>query len=54
VVLQLLEDENAQHLAMFMAMVDRVDKLEQELHEMQEERGRQKNSRRGMFSLQVC
>ena len=51
--MQLLEDENAQQTAMLMTMVDRVDKLEQDLHDMQEERERQRNSRWGMFSLQA-
>ncbi len=50
--LQLLEEENAQQSAMILGMIDRVDKLEQDLHELQEERERQRNSRWGMFSLQ--
>lgn len=53
VLMQLLEDENAQQTAMVMAMVDRVDKLEQDLHDMQEEHEKQRNSRWGMFSLQA-
>jgi len=52
VFLQLLEEENAQQSTMILAMVDRVDKLERDLHELQEERERQRNSRWGMFSLQ--
>ncbi|DBA76379.1 hypothetical protein WJX77_005390 [Trebouxia sp. C0004] len=47
-----LEEENAQQSTMILAMIDRVDKLEQDLHELQEERERQRNSRWGMFSLQ--
>ncbi len=50
--LQLLKEENAQQSAMILGMIDRVDKLEQDLHELQEERERQRNSRWGMFSLQ--
>lgn len=52
VILQLLEEENAQQLTMILSMIDRVDKLERDLHELQEERERQRNSRWGMFSLQ--
>ncbi len=52
VILQLLEEENAQQSTMILAMIDRVDKLERDLHELQEERERQRNSRWGMFSLQ--
>lgn len=52
VFLQMLEEENAQQSAMILGMIDRVDKLEQDLHELQEERERQRNSRWGMFSLQ--
>lgn len=51
-ILQLLEEENAQQSTMILAMIDRVDKLERDLHELQEERERQRNSRWGMFSLQ--
>lgn len=50
---KLLEEENAQQLSMVMAMVDRLEKLEQQLYAMQEERDRQRNSRLGMFSLQT-
>ncbi|DBA78252.1 hypothetical protein WJX79_003259 [Trebouxia sp. C0005] len=48
----LLEEENAQQSTMIFAMVDRVDKLERALHELQKERERQRNTRWGMFSLQ--
>lgn len=51
-VLQLLEDENAQQLAMVMAMVTRVEKLEQDLYAMRGEHDKQRNSRWGVFSLQ--
>ena len=50
--LQLLEKENAQQSTMIFTLVDRVDKLERDLHELQEERERQRNSRWGVFSLQ--
>ena len=52
-LLQSLEEENAQQLALMITMVDRVEKLEQQLYAMQEERDRQRNSRWGMFSLQA-
>ena len=52
-LLQSLEEENAQQLAMMMTMVNRVEKLEQQLYTMQEERDRQQKSRWGMFSLQT-
>lgn len=48
----LLEKENAQQSTMIFTLVDRVDKLERDLHELQEERERQRNSRWGVFSLQ--
>ena len=53
IVLQLLEDENAQQLSMVMAVVDRLEKLEQQLYAMQEQQDRQRRSRWGMFSLQT-
>lgn len=49
---KLLEDENAQQLAMVMAMVTRVEKLEQDLYAMRGEHDKQRNSRWGVFSLQ--
>lgn len=49
---KLLEDENAQQLAMVMAMVTRVEKLEQDLYAMRGEHDKQRNSRWGIFSLQ--
>ena len=52
-LLQSLAEENAQQLALMMTMVDRVEKLEQQLYAMQEERDQQRNSRWGMFSLQA-
>lgn len=48
----LLEKENAQQSTMIFTLVDRVEKLERDLHELQEERERQRNSRWGVFSLQ--
>ena len=53
IVLQSLQEENAQQLAMMMTMLARLEKLEEQLYAMQEERDRQQNSRWGMFSLQA-
>lgn len=48
-----LEEVNAQQTAMLMTMVDRVEKLEQILHTIEQERERQRRSSWGIFSLQT-
>ena len=52
-MLQCLEEVNAQQTAMLMTMVDRVEKLEQILHTVEQERERQRRSSWGIFSLQT-